>query len=127
MWIVIEQLYHHHTSFKLLICEECHRHSSYLPGAIFSIPEVGTLPFNLLLRNPKDVKQLPDLRDKFKPVNVNAMDMEFKTKLCCWPGDFVTIAMMLLYHTFYPADVNVFFVFSPHAEMAKKRKSNMTT
>ena len=109
MEIVIDQLYFHHSSFKLMNCEECHKHSAFPSGAVYSIPEVGALQYNLLGRTTKDVKDLPDLRQKFKAINVNAMDSELKMKLCCWPGDYVQIAMMLLYHTFHHADVHVFF------------------
>ena len=105
---VIDQLYFHHSLYKLMTYEECHRHSSFLPRSLFTILDVGALPYNLLLRTPKDVRDLPDLRKKFKANNVNAMASLLKTKLCCWPGDFVQTAMMLLSHTFHHQDVRVF-------------------
>ena len=108
METVFECLYEHHTSHALLTCKECHRHSSYKPGNIFSIPKVGSLPYNLLGRTPKDVQYLSGLREMFKPTNVNAMDSVFKMQLCCWPGNYVTTAMMLLCHTFHHPDVHVF-------------------
>ena len=82
-------------------CEEYHRHSSFPPGSFFSILDVGTLPYNLLLRTLKNAKGLPDLRKKFKANNVNTMDCILKTKLCCKLGDFVQTAMMLFGHTFH--------------------------
>ena len=108
MYTVIDQLYFHHSSYKLMNHEVCHRHSSFPSRAVFTIPNVGTLPYNLLLRTPKDVKDLPNLKKKFKASNVNTMDSLLKMKLCCWPGDFVQTAMMLLGHTFHHPYVHVF-------------------
>ena len=62
--VVIDQLYFHHSSYKLMTCEVCHRYSSFPTGALFMIPNVSTILYNLLLRTPKDVKDLPVLREK---------------------------------------------------------------
>ena len=72
---VLDKLHFYDTSYKSMTCEVCKGHSSMLqaPGAVFAIPKVGTLTYNLIGRTPKDVKDLPDLREKFKAINVNAI------------------------------------------------------
>jgi hypothetical protein len=115
---LIERLYFHHSSWKVMICGTCHKHSSFSPETYYRVPDIGTLPWNLLLRTPKDVCDLEDLRNIFKS-NLRAMDSLFKTNLCHWPEDFVQSAMMLVFHAFHCPDVHVFFIPSYMAEKEK--------